>query len=135
METTGKTIALEYQGRGLKLCNQRCRAWTHDYSYQGNGSTLSVAGCGIFSIVNASCWLTGVFQEPDELAQFSLDHGGRGERLPGGRVLQFAGRRGEGPRHPQLRPSGRRRRRSSGAGRCISICGRRRPSSTMCPRA
>ena len=73
METTGKTIALEYQGRGLKLCNQRCRAWTHDYSYQGNGSTLSVAGCGIFSIVNASCWLTGVFQEPDELAQISKE--------------------------------------------------------------
>ena len=79
METTGKTIALEYQGRVLKLCNQRCRARTHDYSYQGNGSTLSVAGCGIFSIVNASCCLTGVFQEPDELAQFSLDHGGRGD--------------------------------------------------------
>ena len=79
MEPTGKTIELDYQGRRLRLCNQRCRNWTHPYGYLDNDNTLSHAGCGIFSIVNASEWLTGVFHDPDELAQFSLDHGGRGD--------------------------------------------------------
>ncbi len=79
MELTGKTIQLEYCGRPLTLCNQRCREWTHRYDYNGDGSTLSQAGCGVFSIVNASCWLTGVFHDPDALARFSMDHGGRGD--------------------------------------------------------
>ena len=79
MEITGKTIEFDYAGRHLKLCNQRCRDWTHPYGYLDNDNTLSHAGCGIFSIVNASQWLTGVFHDPDELAQFSLDHGGRGD--------------------------------------------------------
>ena len=79
MELTGKTIELTYAGKSLKLCNQRCRDWTHPYGYLDNDNTLSHAGCGIFSIVNASRWLTGVFHDPDELAQFSLDHGGRGD--------------------------------------------------------
>ena len=79
MEITGKTIEFDYAGRHLKLCNQRCRDWTHPYGYLDNDNTLSHAGCGIFSIVNASQWLTGVFHDPDELAQFSVDHGGRGD--------------------------------------------------------
>ena len=79
MEITGKTIEFDYAGRHMKLCNQRCRDWTHPYGYLDNDNTLSHAGCGIFSIVNASQWLTGVFHDPDELAQFSLDHGGRGD--------------------------------------------------------
>ena len=79
MELSGKTVELSYAGRKLTLCNQRCRDWTHPYGYLDNDNTLSHAGCGIFSIVNASCWLTGVFHDPDALAQFSLDHGGRGD--------------------------------------------------------
>ena len=79
METTRKTIELTYEGRQLKLCNQRCRDWTYPYGYLDGDNTLSQAGCGVFSIVNASQWLTGVFHEPDELAQFSMDHGGRGD--------------------------------------------------------
>ena len=79
MEITGKTIEFNYENRLLKLCNQRCRDWTCPYGYLENDNTLSHAGCGIFSIVNASQWLTGVFHEPDNLAQFSMDHGGRGD--------------------------------------------------------
>ena len=79
MNLTGKTIDVIYEGRPLTLCNQRCRSWTHSYGYLDHDSTLSQAGCGIFSIVNASCWLTGVFHDPDALAQFSLEHGGRGD--------------------------------------------------------
>ena len=79
MQITGKTIDLTYDGRKLTLCNQRCRGWTYPYGWEENDNTLSHAGCGVFSLVNASCWLTGVFHNPDELAQFSLDHGGRGD--------------------------------------------------------
>lgn len=79
MDKTGKTISLPYAGRVLTLCNQRCRDWSSLYEYQGNGSTLTQAGCGIFSTVNASCWLTGVYHDPEELARFSLEHGGRGD--------------------------------------------------------
>ena len=79
MDTTGKTIELTFEGRPLKLCNQRCRAWTYPYAYLDGDENLSQAGCGIFSIVNASRWLTGVFHAPEELAQFSVSHGGRGD--------------------------------------------------------
>ncbi len=77
MEVTGKTIQLEYAGHHLQLCNQRCRDWTYPYGYLENDNTLSHAGCGVFSIVNVSDWLTGIFHDPDSLAQFSLNHGGR----------------------------------------------------------
>ncbi len=77
MSATGKTIQLNYQGRQLTLCNQRSRDWTCPYGYQDRDSTLSHAGCGIFSVVHVSEWLTDVFHDPDELARFSLLHGGR----------------------------------------------------------
>ena len=79
MEITGKTIEFTYEGRHLTLCNQRCRDWDYPYGYEEHDNTLSHAGCGIFSIVHASEWLTGVWHSPEELAQFSLDHGGRGD--------------------------------------------------------
>ena len=79
MTLTGKTIELIYAGRQLRLCNQRCRDWTYPYGYLDGDDTLSHAGCGIFSAVHASQWLTGVFHAPEELARFSLDHGGRGD--------------------------------------------------------
>ena len=79
MDTTGKTIELTFEGQPLKLCNQRCRAWTYPYAYLDGDENLSQAGCGVFSIVNASRWLTGVFHAPEELAQFSVSHGGRGD--------------------------------------------------------
>ena len=77
MEITGKTIEFSYAGHAFTLCNQRSRDWTCPYAFEGNGSTLSNAGCGIFSIVHASRWLTGVFHDPEQLARFSLTHGGR----------------------------------------------------------
>ena len=79
MDTTGKTIELTFEDRPLKLCNQRCRAWTYPYAYLDGDENLSQAGCGIFSIVYASRWLTGVFHAPEKFAQFSVSHGGRGD--------------------------------------------------------
>ncbi len=42
MQTAGKTIFMMYEGRRVRLCNQRCRDWTARYDYQGTGwkSTL-----------------------------------------------------------------------------------------------
>ena len=54
MDVTGKVILTTYEGTPYELCNQRCREWTHPYAYQDNGSTLSNAGCGIFSLANAA---------------------------------------------------------------------------------
>ena len=79
MTVSGKYIPVDHEGVHYELCNQRCRDWTYPYGYLENDNTLSHAGCGIFSIVNASQWLTGGFHEPDNLAQFSMDHGGRGD--------------------------------------------------------
>ena len=76
---TGKTIMLQYDGRELVLCNQRCRQWVQPYGYLDEQCTLSQAGCGIFSVVNASCYMTGIYHDPDELARFSLKYGGRGD--------------------------------------------------------
>lgn len=79
MNVTGKYIPVAYGGIHYELCNQRSREWRHLYEYQGNGSTLSRAGCGVFSIVNALWYLGGEPIHPEELADFSCAHGGRGD--------------------------------------------------------
>ena len=79
MNITGKYIHVDYEGIHYQLCNQRCREWTHPYEYQGNGSTLTNAGCGIFAIANAACYLGGEKVIPEELADFSCANGGRGD--------------------------------------------------------
>ena len=79
MTPTGKYIFTDYEGRTLRLYNQRCRLWTQDYGYQGSDATLSSAGCGIFSIGNAVCFLNGIRVDADRLAAFSMAHGGRGD--------------------------------------------------------
>lgn len=79
MNATGKYIPVDYQGVHYELCNQRCRAWTHPYAYENNGSTLSNAGCGIFSLNNAAWYLGARPAAPEELADFSCRNGGRGD--------------------------------------------------------
>lgn len=79
MTPTGKYLFVDYQGRTLRLYNQRCREWTQNYGYQGSDATLSSAGCGIFSIGNAVCFLNGLQVDADALAVFSMENGGRGD--------------------------------------------------------
>ena len=83
MEYTGKWQMIEYEGKQLRLCNQSCPEWTHMYNYPSIPSEanddLHRAGCGIFSTVHLIDWLTGEKQDPDELAQYSMDNGGRGD--------------------------------------------------------
>ena len=79
MTPTGKYLYADYQGRTLRLYNQRCRDWTQYYGYQGSQATLSSAGCGIFSVGNAVCFLNGLKIDADALAVFSMEHGGRGD--------------------------------------------------------
>lgn len=72
-----KSISLG-KGRSLTFYNQRCRAWTHPYAYQNN-ATLSDAGCGIFALCHGAEWLTHQVQRPEVWADFSVQHGGRGD--------------------------------------------------------
>ncbi len=78
MNVTGKSISVTYHGTNYTLYNQRCREWTHPYAWQGKG-TLTDSGCGVFSIANAVCFLGGERVNPEELADFSCQHGGRGD--------------------------------------------------------
>lgn len=80
MQFTGKYISVSYQGVSYTLFNQRSREWTHPYEYQGNGSKLCNAGCGIFSTLHAAQYLGGAcVLTPEELADFSCKTGGRGD--------------------------------------------------------
>lgn len=77
---TGKKIYLQYAGKDVTVFNQRSRLWTHPYDYvTPMKSTLSNAGCGIFSVCHCGQWLTGKEFDPDELADFSMANGGRGD--------------------------------------------------------
>ncbi|MBQ4075469.1 MAG: hypothetical protein IJD39_09750 [Clostridia bacterium] len=79
MNATGKRIAITYQETHYDLCNQRCPDWVHPYAYQNGSENMSDAGCGIFSLVNASYYLGGQEIIPEELADFSCRNGGRGD--------------------------------------------------------
>ena len=77
---TGKRIDITYDGKAMTVFNQRSRLWNHPYDYQTpQKATLSNAGCGVFSICHCGQWLTDKVFEPDELADFSMANGGRGD--------------------------------------------------------
>lgn len=77
---TGKCIQLEYQGKHMTVLNQRSRLWTHPYDYvTPQKATLSSAGCGVFSICHCGQWLTGKAFSAEDLADFSMANGGRGD--------------------------------------------------------
>ena len=77
---TGKSIQFNYQGKTVTVLNQRSRLWTHPYDYRTpQKATLSSAGCGVFSVCHCGQWLTGKEFLAEELADFSMANGGRGD--------------------------------------------------------
>lgn len=76
---TGKIMEIGYEGRQLRYLNQACRQWTHPYNYLNGTETLSGAGCGIFSLCHAVEWMHGLRLAPEEVADFSMANGGRGD--------------------------------------------------------
>ena len=76
---TGKRKTFDLLGRSIAFFNQRSRDWTHLYQWDNNGSTLSNAGCGIFSLCHCAQWLTGREENPEFWADFSCQNGGRGD--------------------------------------------------------
>ena len=77
---SGKRIEMIYNGKAVTILNQRSRLWTHPYDYRTpQKATLSSAGCGVFSICHCGQWLTGKAFSPEELADFSMQNGGRGD--------------------------------------------------------
>lgn len=80
MLITGKTAYIEYEGKKYRFLNQRSPEWTHPYEYQPNsGDTLSNSGCGIFSLCFVAEAMSEQIVSPEELADFSCQHGGRGD--------------------------------------------------------
>ena len=79
MNITGMTKEMNCFGRTLRFCNQKSRDWTHLYEYEGNGSDLHDAGCGVFALVHAIEWMHGIRLDPNEVAEVSVAVGGRGD--------------------------------------------------------
>lgn len=80
MSITAKRKIIHVLDREIAFFNQRSRDWTHPYPWQPNdGANLSNAGCGIFSLCHCAQWLTGKEQNPEDWADFSCGHGGRGD--------------------------------------------------------
>ncbi|MBQ9300363.1 MAG: hypothetical protein IJ214_07610 [Clostridia bacterium] len=77
---TGKSIRFDFRGKTVTVLNQRSRLWTHPYDYRTpQKATLSSAGCGVFSMCHCGQWLTGREFSAEELADFSMANGGRGD--------------------------------------------------------
>jgi hypothetical protein len=80
MQLTGKSMPISYEGREILYHYQSCKDWTHPYLYQGEGNeNLSTSGCGIFALCHAVEWLSDLRLNPDEMADFSMENGGRGD--------------------------------------------------------
>lgn len=80
MEATGKYRDMPFQGGTMRLLNQRCRAWTHAYEYPpAPGGTLASAGCGVFAVAHVAQRMAGLRLDVEELADFSVANGGRGD--------------------------------------------------------
>ena len=83
MEYTGKEQMVAYRGRTLRLLNQSCPEWTHPYGYPYDpheaDDNLHDAGCGVFSVAHLIDWVTGRKVSVEELADFSMATGGRGD--------------------------------------------------------
>ena len=83
MQYTGKYKMFEYKGRNLRLLNQSCPEWTYPYAYpdipEEANCNLHDAGCGIFSMSHLIDWITGEKNDVEELAEFSVQTGGRGD--------------------------------------------------------
>lgn len=73
-----KTIPMTILGRTLTFFNQCSEDWTHPYEYQGRGN-LHTSGCGIFSLCHCVQWLTNSVPSAEELADFAVTYGGRGD--------------------------------------------------------
>lgn len=79
MLQTGKSMPITYDGKTILYHNQASKEWTHPYKYLEGSETLSSAGCGIFALCHAVEWISGVRLSPEEMADFSMAEGGRGD--------------------------------------------------------
>ena len=72
------TMPMQIEGREIVFFNQRSEKWTHPYPYEGHGN-LKNSGCGIFALCHCAQWLTGEVPSAEDLADFSVRWGGRGD--------------------------------------------------------
>lgn len=76
---SAKEREVDVYGKAYRFLNQRSADWTHLYEYDHNGSTMTRAGCGIFSTCHAVEYFSGLRIDAEELADFSCACGGRGD--------------------------------------------------------
>ncbi|MBQ8537267.1 MAG: hypothetical protein IJ461_07700 [Clostridia bacterium] len=76
---TGKTKVIAYEDHTILFCYQSNPGWTHPYYYENGDENLSDAGCGIFSLCHAVEWMHGIRLSAEEMADFSMANGGRGD--------------------------------------------------------
>ena len=79
MVQTGKSMPITYNGKMILYHNQASKEWAHPYQYLDGNETLSSSGCGIFALCHAVEWLSGILLSPEEMADFSMREGGRGD--------------------------------------------------------
>ncbi len=99
-DLTGTANNNQSNQRPIKVFSQTDRDWA-DVSYgkgpDGERTTVSKAGCGILSYVNAVYYMTGNFIQPSELAEWSVNHGYRvnGKGTSWGLYQAYANANGE----------------------------------------
>ena len=76
---TEKTMEISYKNHNIRFLYQSNPEWTHLYNYGSDNENLSDAGCGIFSLCHAIEWMHGIRLSPEEMADFSMANGGRGD--------------------------------------------------------
>lgn len=80
LQKTGTQIEVAYDGRALRILNQRNKDWSYPYDYVTSpDETLASAGCGLFSLCHAVEWMHGIRLSPERLSDFAREKGGRGD--------------------------------------------------------
>ena len=80
LKNTGTVLEIMYEGRALRLLNQRSKEWSYPYDHiTAPGDTLASSGCGLFSLCHAVEWMHGLRLSPERLSDFAREKGGRGD--------------------------------------------------------
>ncbi len=71
---------LDYLGKNIIFFNQRSSKWTYPYEHiTAPEENLHTSGCGVFALSHGVQWMSGKKIDPIFLADFSKEHGGRGD--------------------------------------------------------
>ena len=81
-DVTGKSVLIPFNGRELKLYNQRSLLWTevpYPFPVSERDGNLKTSGCGVFSTCEVIEFFSGERVRPEALADFAMKNGARVE--------------------------------------------------------